>query len=311
MTSTIALKYDGPALETHRMDVRDLAPALLGLADAVEVAGSLAEPGSKVKLDIEATAAGSFEISLLIEWMNDLPNLADTLRGENAQAAVNAAEILGGLTIIGAGVVKAIQIAARVIRHGGKPVEIESEGEVAPLPDVQSTPQVRIRYPDGTVLEVDELAWLIYKDGKAMVGLEKVVSPLDQGEIDTLSISSSSESALVKPVDRAGFGAEFRAEVLHDETTKMLLEVINVGFRDSKWRVSDGDAEFSVEIEDKAFLRRVRDRQETFADGDMLLAEVRTVQRVVNVRPRTDRYVVTVLRHDSGVPRLDSPDVDS
>jgi len=31
--------YDGPALDTHEMDVRDLAPALLSLSDALEEAG--------------------------------------------------------------------------------------------------------------------------------------------------------------------------------------------------------------------------------------------------------------------------------
>ena len=38
---TFLISYDGTALASHEMEVRDLAPALLGLADALHEANKL------------------------------------------------------------------------------------------------------------------------------------------------------------------------------------------------------------------------------------------------------------------------------
>lgn len=59
--------YDGPALETHEMNVRDLAPALLSLSDALEEAGKTLY-GNKTVVSVKVNAsfkAGSFGIDRL------------------------------------------------------------------------------------------------------------------------------------------------------------------------------------------------------------------------------------------------------
>jgi hypothetical protein len=63
--SGLRVKYEGSALDDGRMDVRDLAPALLGLADAFQEANRVLYPGaSDVSLEIRATEPGSFDVVL-------------------------------------------------------------------------------------------------------------------------------------------------------------------------------------------------------------------------------------------------------
>lgn len=281
MDEQVLLKYDGPALEEHRMDVRDLAPALMGLADAMQAAGKLADPDVQVRLDIKANNEGSFEIEMLL---NAVQNAGLFFAGAAATMVAN------GITIGGAisrAVLGAIAIASRVAQHGGKPKK------VADLPDGTT---VRIEYPNGTTFEAGNMDWVIFENGRAMAGIEKVVEPLKAGQIDSLTVRADGEEATVLESEREGFSSRFREEVLSDNDARMVLEVIEPNFREGTWRVSDGTTTYSVDIEDADFLARVESGEVRFGNGDSLIATVQVIQRRVNVNLRTDRIVTKV--HD-------------
>ena len=59
------VSFDGPAVNEGRIDVRDLAPALLSLGRLIDAANS-AINGDKVPIKVEAKALsdGSFEVHL-------------------------------------------------------------------------------------------------------------------------------------------------------------------------------------------------------------------------------------------------------
>ena len=55
MTAAVhfSIKYDGPALASHQMDVRELAPALIALSDLLEQANKAALPDApEVRVDV-------------------------------------------------------------------------------------------------------------------------------------------------------------------------------------------------------------------------------------------------------------------
>lgn len=290
MDEQVLLKYDGPALENHRMDVRDLAPALMGLADAIQAASKQLDAASRVRLDIKATNEGSFEIDMLLGVLHEAGLF---FGGGVATAWANGISITDAIK---RAVMGAIAIAARITKRGGKPVEIG--------PSDDNT-QVRIKYPDGTTFEADNMAWAVFANGKVMAGLEKVVEPLSQGAIDSLALTAGGQTETVSYDERDGFSPKYREELLADSTTPMILELVDINFRTSTWRVSDGDATYSVEIEDQDFLDNVESGNIRFGNGDSLRVDLRTVQRRVNVNLRSERSVVKV--HEV-IQREEKPD---
>jgi hypothetical protein len=58
------LQYDGPALQTHEMDVRDLAPALLATAELFQEMNRVAHPTDpEVSVNVGATGMDRFLLS--------------------------------------------------------------------------------------------------------------------------------------------------------------------------------------------------------------------------------------------------------
>ncbi|WP_282847213.1 hypothetical protein [Microbacterium oxydans] len=279
MDEQVLLKYNGPALDDHRMDVRDLAPALMGLADAIQAAGKILDASARVRLDVKATYEGSFEIDMLLGVLHEAGLF---LGGGVATAWANGISITDAIK---RAVMGAIAIAARITKHGGKPVEREVIGDGT---------QIRIQYPDGSSFEADNMAWAVFSNGKVMTGLEKVVEPLREGAIDSLALTVDGATETVRHDEREGFSSKYREELLADSTTPMILELVDVNFKTSVWRVSDGDATYSVDIEDADFLDAVEDGTIRFGNGDSLRADVRTIQRRVNVNLRSERTVVKV-----------------
>ena len=97
-TEHFRITYDGPALDTHEMDVRDLAPALLSLADACDAASqALFGPKSKMVVNVKASfKTGSFGVDLTLT-SGVLQSTIDWFAGKDGQGLANATAVLLGL----------------------------------------------------------------------------------------------------------------------------------------------------------------------------------------------------------------------
>src|SRR5687767_5495741 len=95
----VSVRYVGPALEANSMDVRQLAPSLLALADLFAIAHSVAGPTLTPPPALEVTAqrGGSFIVDL---WLAAQDRVVDLLTDDEATAGANGLGI--GAVVVGA-----------------------------------------------------------------------------------------------------------------------------------------------------------------------------------------------------------------
>lgn len=292
------ITYDGPALTTNRMDVRLLAPALLGVADLLQAANRVVNPGGgQPGLHIEASRPGSFAVELLLTDPSSAVNrVVDLFSGRESTAAANGFGILAAAMAATSFIV---QLAPRKIRR---------REDVRPG-------WVRITFDDNTTVELQNEAVALAEDLSFRRGAHQMVAPLQMQGIETVVISRQ-EKELVRVVreDLPGFEVPAAGDVLlSDQAREVALRLLNVAFvPGNKWRVSDGDSDLFVSMGDLQFLQRVETNQEAFSAGDLLRCELHTAQwQLQNGTIRNDHTVVRVLQHIQGPRTVPLPFEDS
>jgi len=279
------LTYEGPALESHRMAVADLAPSLLALGEMFHEANAVLNPGGpRVGLEVKAFGSGSFEITLSL---GELATLGGDLIGLLTNRGTDAVLALIGLVGGAKGVMG-------VLKWLGHHVLVDRQ-EVSP-----ST--TRFIGDDGSTLDVPSAVVDLLQRAGLRRNARKVVAPLSRDGVDRLRLEGvGDEPVVVLKSERAAFDVPSPLEApLTDEESEMALAVTVLPFSGrSKWRLSDGRATFLAEMQDEEFLQRIEADQERFARNDILRCRVRMRQWQTDTGAglRSDYSIVRVLAH--------------
>lgn len=292
---SFTITYDGPALATNRMDVRQLAPALIALADAVQAAHSVAAPlQTPPGLQIAATEPGSFSVDLLLRDAADLVGGAVDLLNSPEVGALNTALGIAGVGVLGL-VTSAIGLAKR-----RRTAQVVGEPEPSPV----RPGWVRLVFSDQTTLEVPSPAVAVAENLSFRQAMSGVVEPLRQPGVEEVTLTQNQQPVeRITRADLPAFAAPVQEEeLLSDSTREVVLRLLNVAFVPGrKWRVSDGANDLWVSVRDVAFLQRVETNQESFRAGDSLRCLLRSQQwRKPNGDVRVEDSVVEVLNHEAG-----------
>ncbi|WGS50599.1 hypothetical protein LFL96_03560 [Paraburkholderia sp. D15] len=282
--------YDGPALKEHRMDVRDLAPALVAFADLFTAANKeINGEAAEVRVQVNASfKAGSFGIDLIAS-QHLLSQIKDIFSGNGATAIANGWTIMQIVGITGGGLAGGLIGLLRMLK-GRPPIKIEQKGDVA-----------KVWMSQTEAIEVERDVIRLYRNVVVRSSLEKVVSPLERDGITEFGVVVSDTVVLdVRDDEIASFSAstsDAGAEVVSDTTSKRLLTIESLTFKDgNKWRVHDGIASFHAPIEDKAFLAKI-DAGERFGKGDVLVVDLRQVQSIAGAKLVIESTIVKVWEH--------------
>ncbi|KAA8832754.1 hypothetical protein [Bifidobacterium tissieri] len=285
---TLYVRYDGEVLDAHEMDVKQLAPALLSLAQAFDVLQKDVAPSARVHLNAKATREGSFTIDLLIHFVNEAEGL---LNGEMVNATLNAA----GLMSVFFGAVKILKKFAKHM----KPTKIDDAGKTE-----DGLSLVDIEFGDGTRMRALKASTGALKNPELVKSIKGVVSPtLDDG-IDLVQFQSGTHDESVSSEDADAISRYDPEEKdLTEDIVKIVIQALDVSFRENgKWRITDGIKTQFVTLEDEHFKKRVLDGEEAMRANDIYRVDMR-VEKSLDKRNRlTTRYVaITKVREHRGV----------
>lgn len=251
-----SVTYDGPALSSGRMPVRDLAPALLELGGLFTEAGQVTYPDREpVALSIKATQEGSFEVYLILEAKKTWDQIVDIFGSDGVTAILNLKEIvLGGLGLFG---------LIKLLR--GKTIVKQ---EPSPEPG-----HIRCTFNDGTVVDVPAEVLDLYKNVSIRKHARQVVEPLTSDGAERVVFSDVTVTVAVDSSEVQAFDVPDGTQTpLGEHQATTVLQIAAPSFVDgNKWRFTDGNSTFYAALEDSEFVERV-EQGEPFRKGDMLRA---------------------------------------
>lgn len=295
--STFKITYDGPALVASQMDVRDLAPMLLAIAGLLRVAtaalyGNDVKPQTSVKATFKA---GSFGIEFNLAT-SLLAKVRDIFAGDNTTAIANSLGILGALGFIGR---SALKPGLLTVLKWIKGREIDR---------VETTEDSAMIHIGGEELSMGLDVFVLLNDAAVRNIIGKILRPLATDGIEIFAVGTDSENAeTVTTAEMEWFIAP--EPILLDEVQKLAFSVVSPTFdEDRKWLLNDGFVDVHAAISDAEFLDRVNNSQIAFAKGDILMCDVRFMQKYTEFGIKTEYEVLHVREHLHSPRRMQPSD---
>jgi hypothetical protein len=204
----VTVRYDGPILADHRMDVADLAPALIGISDLIKLANQRFNGDStavRVLIDTDVEHQ-CFQIDLHIvqAWWDQAKAF---LGNENVASAKELLEWLGLLSGGSLGLFGALKwLKGRKVTSSQLIVQ-----------DGKNVVQLRIE-GDNNVVTVFSETYQLLLDDSALASAKKVVLPVAQEGYETLEFESGGDEIAISK-DEASAIAATNAEDIKAPTT--------------------------------------------------------------------------------------------
>ena len=298
--STVELQvvYDGPALASHEMEVRDLAPALLAIGDLFEAANAELN-GKRAKVSVSVRGSfktGCFAIDLQVA-QSMASQVKELLLGDAVTAALNLAGIIGLVGGCTHGLIQVIKwLRGRTITR-----VLATEDGKATL------------FTQDDQLQIEQKVLSLLRSVEVRKALENAITkPLQREGIDYfasrqadgqdfVAVNRNESSFFVSPTE------EDEEEVSVGER-EVSLQLVNIAFRDdNKWRLTDGAATFYAVMADQEFIDRVDSNDEAFSKGDILRVLLHERAALAGGQLKRDYTVLKVIEHRTAARQLRLP----
>ncbi len=296
-TARFQIVYSGPSLENNEMDIRELAPALIAVADLLEESNLIINGGgTKINVNVHGSfKSGSFGIDLTV--VQDIyQSIMDFFNSQGITAASNLLALIG-LKEVGQGLLGLIKwLKNRKIKKVDKIAE----------------DRVSIHITSDEKIEVDPRVLDLYKSQRVRDALSKVISePLSREGINEFRsvAEGTNESVIVTKEEKEYFELPLIGdELLGENITEAFLQVVSLSFKeDNKWRFSRGESVFYAIIKDEEFLAKIDHNEVRFSKDDILHVRLQAKDYLSIKGIRTEYIIVKVIEHRSAAIQLPLP----
>lgn len=304
------LVYDGPALSEHKMDVRDLAPALAGTGDLIRDANNLFNKdlaGVRVLVNSEHSR-GCFSISL--ELLQTLFEAAKGLLG--SEGVKTAKEILEWLDLlkplVGGAAVGGLGVFGYYRWRAGRPLS-----SVQSVRDVGPGGMIRVEVQgDNNSVNISPIVFAMAHDSRIARDAKKVIAPLNRPGIEQLRTTFQGRPQL-------NFDKEDAKAVI--ETTALVQQEGNILSKGAmiahltpydaqfdpeakQWQFRLGGRPITVDISDTPIARNAVERRSVSMDDVYKVDLEVTEHKTPTGQIRTDYKARKLLGHTPG-PKQD------
>lgn len=298
-TAGFRIIYDGTALVNNEIAVRELAPALISIADLLEEANFVIN-GKESKIDVNVKGSfksGSFGIDLKVV-QNFVDGFIAVFSADGVTAVVNLLTLIGFLKNQNISLIGLIKLLKN-----------------RPIEKVEDTDDriVVIHITHDEKIEVDRRIIDLYKNPRIRRSLENAIAkPLEKDGIDRVITSSEefgkNEIEITKEEKDYFKMPDVQEEVLGENVTEVHLQAVSISFiEDNKWRFKRGETIFYASVEDKEFIDRVNRNEIQFAKDDVLKVELYSKDYLSPEGLKTIYIVKKVLEHRSAAIQLHLP----
>lgn len=300
---TFQIAYDGPALENHAMDVRQLSHALLAVGDLCREANYAINGQGPANVTVKVRAnfdEGCFDINFIIQCYQDIRELV------KSEGVADAKTILEWIGLISAGTIGTISLLGLLKWKRGRKI---GRKERIPLPDGPDKYRISITDDESTI-EIEAPVYHLFTSLKVRSAQRRVVEPLKYEGIDVVEIREKGKA--IMKLTRSEFESgsfdilesetEEGEERLESNTISAVLILRSPVFDEGKrWQFWWGGNQISTSISDEAFNRRVFLQGERFGVGDRFDVKLSITQLISREGKITNKYdICEVVKVESG-----------
>jgi hypothetical protein len=304
-TAHFQIVYGGPSLENNEMDIRELAPALVAVADLLEESNWIINGGgSKINVNVRGSfKSGSFGIDFTVV-QNAYQNIIELFSSPQMTATCNLLTLIG---ISGVDVIKDIPMLYGLIPF----LKALKNRKIQRVENI-SEDRIRITITNQETIDADPRVLDLLKSQRIRDALEKIITePLNKPGINEIKLGEDivKNQILVSGEEKEYFKVPpTQDELLGESISEAYLQVVSLSFnKDNKWRFSRGENVFYASVIDEKFLGQIDRNEINFSKDDLLKVKLLTKDLLGLKGMRSEYTIIEVLEQRRAARQLPLP----